>query len=58
MMMAKKKKYVPRKDDGWDIEADKQHRKTIAEREKNITEKYRKWWDDEKRGWRKGFDGH
>ena len=57
-MMAKKKKYVPRKDDDWDIEADKQHRKTIAEREKSITEKYRKWWDDEKREWRKGFDGH
>ena len=56
--MAKKKKYVRRKDDNWDAEANKEHKRVIAEKEKDIVEKYKKWWDEEKRGWKKGFDGH
>jgi hypothetical protein len=58
MIMAKKKKYVPRKDDNWNLEADKEHKRVLAEKEKKIIEKYRRWWDDEKKGWKKDFDGH
>ena len=58
MIMDKKKKYVPRKDDNWNLEADKEHQRVLAEKEKKIIEKYRRWWDDEKKGWKKDFDGH
>ena len=58
MIMDKKKKYVPRKDDNWNLEADKEHPRVLAEKEKKIIEKYRRWWDDEKKGWKKDFDGH
>ena len=56
--MAKKKKYVPRKDDDWDAEEAKEHRQIIREKEKAIREKYDKWWDTENKKWKKGFKGH
>ena len=56
--MAKKKKYVPRRDDNWDAEANKKHKRVLAEKEKKIIEKYRRWWDDKKHKWKAGFDGH
>lgn len=56
--MAKKKKYTPRKDDNWDAETNKKHKIVIAEKEKEIIEKYRRWWDNEKGGWKKDFGGH
>ena len=36
--MAKKKKYVPKKEDDWDVEEAKEHRKIIEEKSKAITE--------------------
>jgi len=30
----------------------------INEKTKVIVEKYRKWWDKDKRTWKKGFKGH
>ena len=57
-MMAKKKKYMPKKDDDWDLEKAREHQKIINEKSKKITEKYKKWWDQEAGTWKKGFKGH
>jgi len=54
--MAKKKKYKPKEHDGWDEGADREHRRTIDEKTKAIGEMYKKWWDKEKHGWKKGFN--
>jgi len=56
--MAKKKKYIPKKDDDWDMEAAKEHRQIIKDKEKEIANKYKKWWDDKNGKWKKGFEGH
>ena len=56
--VAKKKKYVARKDDDWNSEANKEHKRIIADKEKRIVEKYREWWDDKNHKWKKGFSGH
>ena len=56
--MAKKKQYAPKKDDDWDEEAMKEHRRVILEKSKAITEKYKKWWDFERHCWKDGFPGH
>ena len=53
--MKKKKKYQPREDDNWDIEADREHRRIIEKKSKAISETYRKWWDKEKHTWKKGY---
>ena len=49
---------MSKKNDDWDMEAAKEHRRVILEKSKAITEKYNKWWDEEKKGWKKDFDGH
>ena len=46
------------KNDEWDEEADKEHRRTIGEAERAISSKYKRWWDSEKHCWKEGFDGH
>lgn len=56
--MAKKKIYRRSKDNDWDKEAAKEHRRIIAEKEKEITAKYKGWWDIDKKGWKDGFGGH
>ena len=56
--MKKKKKYQPREDDDWDIEADREHRRIIEEKSKAISEIYKKWWDKKEKGWKEGFRGH
>ena len=53
--MAKKKKYVSRKDDDWNIEEARKHRRIIREKEKAITQRYKTQWDSEKHRW-KGVD--
>jgi len=55
--MAKKKKYVPRKDDDWNIEEAEEHRRIIRARETAIRNKYKKWWDEDKKSWKEGFNG-
>ena len=59
-MAKKKKKYIPKENDGWNFESDKEHRRVIAEKQKKIGEKYRKWWDKESNSLKKGTpqDGH
>ena len=52
--MAKKKKYSP-PDDEWDFESDKEHRRIISEKQKEIGERYRKWWDKKRKKWKEGF---
>ena len=54
--MAKKKKYVPREDDDWDVEEAKEHRQIIRAKEIAIKNKYKKWWDTDNKCWRKGFN--
>ena len=43
--MAKKKTYQPPKDSDWDYESDKEHRRTIKEKETYIRNKYKRGWD-------------
>ncbi len=56
--MAKKKKYQPREDDDWDIEEAREHRRIISEKIKSISDTYRKWWDKDRKTWKKGYKGH
>ena len=56
--MAKKKTYQPPKDSDWDEVETKEHRRIIAEKEKSITKKYKRWWDNKKGRWKEGFNGH
>ena len=53
--MVKKKKYVPKEEDGWDAEEDKEHRRMITEKQKKIAEKYKNWWDSKNHKWKDGF---
>ena len=53
--MAKKKKYQKPKTDEAEIQAFREHTKLINSRIKEITQKYRKWWDKDKKTWKKGF---
>jgi hypothetical protein len=57
-MTKKKKKYKPKENDDWDEEADREHRRTIDEKTSAISEMYKKWWDKDKRTWKKGFKRH
>ena len=56
--MAKKKEYIPPKNDEWDEEVAKEHRRIIGESEKAIAKKYKRWWDSKKHCWKEGFSGH
>tara|TARA_Y100000310_G_C20383105_1_gene669109 strand:- start:151 stop:321 length:171 start_codon:yes stop_codon:yes gene_type:complete len=56
--MAKKKKYIPREDNDWNEEEAKEHRQIIKDKERSITRKYKKWWDNSTGKWKEGFDGH
>lgn len=56
--MAKKKEYEPKENDDWDLEAAREHRKTIEEKSKAISDTYKKWWDKKNHTWKKGFREH
>lgn len=53
--MAKKKKYQAPKTTEKEIEAFRKHSKLIDQKIKNISEMYKKWWDKDKKTWKKGF---
>tara|TARA_R110000824_G_scaffold71795_1_gene183680 strand:- start:1197 stop:1373 length:177 start_codon:yes stop_codon:yes gene_type:complete len=53
--MSKKKPYQPQNDDDWDEGAASEHRRIINEKSKTISETYKKWWDKDKKTWRRGF---
>jgi hypothetical protein len=54
----KKKKYKAPKIDEKELQELRDHLKMINDKTKAISEKYKKWWDTEKRAWKKGFKGH
>jgi len=54
----KKKKFNKPKDDERELQEFREHIKVINEKTKAIVEKYRKWWDKDKRTWKRGFKGH
>ena len=58
LCMAKKKKYVAPKTDEKEIQKFREHTKMINEKTKAISEQYRRWWDKDKKTWKKGFKGH
>ena len=53
--MPLKKKYIPNKTNEKELEEFRDHQKIINEKTKAIVEKYRKWWDKDKKTWKKGF---
>ena len=56
--MAKKKTFKKQETDEEDLAKFKEHIKMINEKTKKIVNKYRTWWDKEKRTWKEGFKGH
>ena len=57
-MPPKKKKYIPKKTDEKELQEFRDHLKMINDKTKKIVEKYRTWWDKEKKTWKKGFSHH
>jgi hypothetical protein len=51
----KKKKYIPNETDEKELQEFRSHLKLINEKTKLIVEKYRTWWDTEKKTWKEGF---
>ena len=56
--MPKKKKFKKTENNEEELENFRLHIKMINEKTKAIVEKYRKWWDKDKKTWKKGFKGH
>ena len=56
--MAKKKRFKKQETSEEELENFRLHSKMINDKTKAIVEKYRKWWDKDKRTWKKGFKGH
>jgi hypothetical protein len=57
-MPRKKTRYKPPKADKAELEEFREHTRTINEKSKAVLEKYKKWWDTDKRKWKEGFSGH
>jgi len=53
--MAKKKKYEAPEASKKEIAALREHSKLIDKKIKAISETYKKWWDKDKKTWKKGF---
>jgi len=57
--MGKKKiKYKAPKVSKKEIEDFKKHTALINEKSKEISEKYKEWWDSKNKTWKKEFKGH
>ena len=56
--MAKKKTFKKQETDKEELTKFKEHIKMNNEKTKKIVDKYRAWWDKEKRTWKEGFKGH
>lgn len=57
-MPPKKKKFNKPKTDEKELQEFRDHIKMINEKNKAISEKYRKWWDKDKKTLKKEFKGH
>ena len=53
--MTKKKKYEAPKTSKEEIAAFREHSKLIDKKIKEISEMYKKWLDNDKKTWKKGF---
>ena len=56
--MAKKKRFKKPETDEEELAKFREHIKMINEKTKQIVNKYRTWWDKDKRTWKEGFQGH
>ena len=56
--MVKKKVYKAQDIDEDEMARFKEHSKLMNQKSKAISEKYRKWWDKDKKTWKEGFKGH
>ena len=56
--MPKKKSFKKQETNEEELENFRLHSKMINEKTKKIVDKYRTWWDKEKRTWKEGFKGH
>ena len=56
--MAKKKRFKKPENNQEELENFRLHIKMINEKTKQIVNKYRTWWDKDKKTWKKGFKGH
>tara|TARA_R110000787_G_scaffold73279_2_gene163196 strand:+ start:3387 stop:3566 length:180 start_codon:yes stop_codon:yes gene_type:complete len=56
--MAKKKPYKSTDTDEKELQELKKHSDMIEGKVKAVIEKYRKWWDKDKKTWKKGFKEH
>jgi hypothetical protein len=57
-MGKKRAKFRPPKADKQELEEFREHLRIMDDKSKAISEKYKKWWDSDKRNWKKDFDGH
>jgi len=57
-MGKKKAKFRSPKVSQKELEEFREHLKIVDEKSKAISEKYKKWWDSDKRRWKRGFDEH
>ena len=57
-MTRKKTRFKSPKADDKELEEFREHSKMMDEKSKAISKKYKTWWDDEKKTWKRGFDGH
>ena len=56
--MPKKKTFKKPENDKEELENFRLHIKMINEKTKQIVNKYRTWWDKDKKTWKEGFKGH
>tara|TARA_Y100001936_G_scaffold153819_1_gene150050 strand:- start:2519 stop:2698 length:180 start_codon:yes stop_codon:yes gene_type:complete len=56
--MAKKKRFKKPETDEEELAKFREHIKMINEKTKQIANKYRTWWDKDKKTWKEGFKGH
>ena len=56
--MAKKKRFKKPVTDEEELAKFREHIKMINEKTKQIANKYRTWWDKDKKTWKEGFKGH
>ena len=57
-MARKKKKFKANKTDEKELEEFREHIRIMNDKSKAISEKYKRWWDKDKKTWKKGFKGH
>ena len=56
--MAKKKRFKKPETDEEELAKFREHIKMINGKTKQIANKYRTWWDKDKKTWKEGFKGH